>query len=148
MQSYSESLLLCRVYRLICVVGDEAEPVAPEEPLSLILRVYCVIVLWVVSELSHCSLEYGNNDDTWAWCYLDIREALAKAKELLMKIEPRERLIVGTVYCVQNLKTGKLLELVPEEDDLEIGGVKYGEYKTELFRLEPEDFLLWPRRDS
>ena len=89
-------------------------------------------------------VKYGNNDDTWTWCYLDIREALAKAKELLMKIEPGERLIVGTVYCGQNLKTGKLLELVPEEDDLEIGGVKYGEYKTELFRLEPEDFLLWP----
>ena len=61
-----------------------------------------------------------------------------------MKIEPGERLIVGAVYCGQNVKTGKILELIPEEDDLEIGGVKYGEYKTELFRLEPEDFLLWP----
>ena len=53
-----------------------------------------------------------------------------------MKIEPRERLIIGIVYCGQNLKTDMLLELVPEEDDLEIGGVKYGEYKTALFRLE------------
>ena len=33
-------------------------------------------------------VEFGNNDDTWTWCYLDVREALAKAKELLMKIEP------------------------------------------------------------
>ena len=24
-------------------------------------------------------VEFGNNDDTWTWCYLDVREALTKA---------------------------------------------------------------------
>ena len=40
-----------------------------------------------------------------------------------MKLEPDERLVVGTAYCGQNLRTGEILELVPSEDDLEIGGV-------------------------
>ena len=82
-------------------------------------------------------VEFGNNDDTWTWCYLDVREALTKAKELLMKLEPDERLVVGTAYCGQNLRTGEILELVPAEDYLEIGGVKYGDYKEELLRIEP-----------
>ena len=68
-------------------------------------------------------VEFGNNDDTWTWCYLDVREALTKAKELLMKLEPDERLVVGTAYCGQNLRVGEILELVPAEDYLEIGGV-------------------------
>ena len=51
-----------------------------------------------------------------------MREALTKAKELMM-LEPDERLVIGTVYCVQNPKTGEILELVPAEDYLEIGGV-------------------------
>ena len=38
-------------------------------------------------------VEYGNNDDTWTWCHLDVREALTKAKELLMKLEHDERLL-------------------------------------------------------
>lgn len=46
-------------------------------------------------------------------CYLDVREALTNAKELLMKQEPDERLVVGTAYCGQNLRTGEMLELVP-----------------------------------
>ena len=45
-----------------------------------------------------------------------------------MKLEPDEKLVVGTAYCGQNLSTGEILELVPSEDDLEIGGVKYGDY--------------------
>ena len=73
-----------------------------------------------------------------------IGEALAKAKDLLMKLEPDERLVVGTAYCGQNLGTGEILELVPSEDDLEIGGVKYGDYKEELLRIEPADFSSWP----
>ncbi len=81
-------------------------------------------------------VEFGNNDDTWTWCYPDVRETLTKAKELLMKLEPDERL----AYCGQNLRTGEILELVPSEDDLEIGGVKYGDYKEELLRIEPADF--------
>ena len=36
-------------------------------------------------------VEFGNNDDTWTWCYLDVREALTKAEDLLMKLEPDER---------------------------------------------------------
>ena len=24
-------------------------------------------------------VEFGNNDNTWVWCYLDVKEALAKA---------------------------------------------------------------------
>ena len=44
-------------------------------------------------------VEFGNNDDTWTWCYLDVREALTKAKELLMKLEPDDRLVIGTAYC-------------------------------------------------
>lgn len=48
-------------------------------------------------------VEFGNNDDIWTWCYLDVREALVKAKELLMKQEPDERLVVGMAYCGQNL---------------------------------------------
>ena len=40
-----------------------------------------------------------------------------------MKLEPDERLVVGTAYCGQNLRTGEILELVPAEDYLEIGGV-------------------------
>ena len=67
--------------------------------------------------------EFGNNDDTWTWCYLDVREALAKAKDLLMKLEPDERLVIGTAYCGQNLRTGEILELVPSEDDLYIRGI-------------------------
>ena len=74
-------------------------------------------------------VEFWNNDGTWTWCYLDVREALTKAKELLMKLEPDERLVVGTAYCRQNLMTGEILELVPSEDNMEIGGVKYGDYK-------------------
>ena len=73
-----------------------------------------------------------------------MREALTKAKELLMKLEPDERLVVGTAYCGQNLRTGEILELVPAEDYLEIGGVKYGDYKEELLRIEPADFSSWP----
>ena len=89
--------------------------------------------------------EFGNNDDTWTWCYLDVREALPKAKdELLMKLESDERLVVGTAYFDQNLRTGKILELVPAEEYLEIGGVKYGDYKEELLRIEPADFSSWP----
>ena len=34
-----------------------------------------------------------------------------KSKELLMKLEPNERLVVGTAYCGQNLRTGEILEL-------------------------------------
>ena len=45
-----------------------------------------------------------------------MREALTKVKELLMKLEPDEKLFVGTAYCGQNLRTGELLELVPSED--------------------------------
>lgn len=67
-----------------------------------------------------------------------------KAKELLMKLEPDERLVVGTAYCGQNLGTGEILELVPAEDDLEIGGVKYGDYKEDLLRIEPTGFSIWP----
>lgn len=60
-----------------------------------------------------------------------------------MKIEPGERLVAGTAYGGQNLKAGELFELVLSEDALEIGDVKYEDYKEEFFRLEPEDFL-WP----
>ena len=52
--------------------------------------------------------------------------------------------LICIAYCSQNLKTGELLELVPSEDDLEIGGVKYGDYKEELLRIEPADFSSWP----
>ena len=52
-----------------------------------------------------------------------MREALTKAKELLMKLEPDERLVIGTAYCGQNLRTGEILELVPSEDDLDIRGI-------------------------
>ena len=54
-------------------------------------------------------VELGNNDDFWAWCYFDVRNALTKAKELLMKLEPDERLVVGTACCGQNLRTGEIL---------------------------------------
>ena len=40
-----------------------------------------------------------------------------------MKLEPDERLVVGTAYCGQNLKTGENRKLFPSGDDLEIGGV-------------------------
>ncbi len=43
-------------------------------------------------------VEYGNNDDTWKWRYPNVREALTKAKELLMKLEPDERLVVEADY--------------------------------------------------
>ncbi len=62
-------------------------------------------------------VEFRNNDDTWTWCYLGVREALMKVKELLMKLEPDERLVVGTAYCGQNLRTGELLELFSAEDE-------------------------------
>ena len=39
-------------------------------------------------------VEFENNDDTWTWCDLDVREALTKDKELLMKLEPDERLVI------------------------------------------------------
>ena len=44
------------------------------------------------------------------------------SKELLMKLEPDERLVVGTAHCGQNQRTGEILGLVSEEDYLEIGG--------------------------
>lgn len=34
-------------------------------------------------------------------------------------------------------------ELVPTKDDIEIGGIKYGDCKEELFRIEPVDFSSW-----
>ena len=76
--------------------------------------------------------------------YSNVRKVLTKAKELLMKPEPDERLVFGTAYCGQNLRTGEILELVPAEDYLEIGGVKYGDCKEELLRIEPADFSSWP----
>ena len=36
-------------------------------------------------------------------------EALTKAREILMKLEPDERLVIGTAYCGQNLRTGEIL---------------------------------------
>ena len=68
-------------------------------------------------------VESVNNDYTWTWYYLDVREALTKAKELLMKLEPDENLVAGTAYCGQNLRTGEMLELVTSEDDLDIRGI-------------------------
>lgn len=68
-------------------------------------------------------VEFGNNDDTWTWCYPDVRNALTKAKELLMKQEPDERLVVGTAYCGQNLRIEEILKLVPSEDYLDIRGI-------------------------
>lgn len=35
-------------------------------------------------------VEYGNNDESLVWFYLDVREALIKAKEMLMKLESGE----------------------------------------------------------
>ncbi len=32
-------------------------------------------------------VEFGNNFDTWTWIYLDVYEALMKAKELLMRLD-------------------------------------------------------------
>ena len=52
-----------------------------------------------------------------------MREALTKAKELLIKLEPDERLVVGTAYCGQNLRTGEILELVASEEELDIRGI-------------------------
>ena len=40
-----------------------------------------------------------------------------------MKQEPDERIVVGTTYCGQNLRTGEILELVPSEDNLDIRGI-------------------------
>ena len=42
---------------------------------------------------------------------------MTKAKELLMKLEPDERLVGGMAYCGQNLRTGEILEIVPAEDE-------------------------------
>ena len=39
-------------------------------------------------------VELENKDAPWTLCYLDVREALTKAKELLMELEPDERLVV------------------------------------------------------
>ena len=61
-----------------------------------------------------------------------------------MQPEPDERLVVGTACRSQFRKSGKLFELVPTEDDLEIGGVRYGDYKENLLRIEPADFSSWP----
>ena len=52
-----------------------------------------------------------------------MREALTNAKELLMKQEPDERLVVGTAYCGQNLRIEEILKLVPSEDYLDIRGI-------------------------
>ena len=76
--------------------------------------------------------------------YSNVHKALTKAKELLLKPELGERLVVGTAYCGRNLRTGEILELVPSEDGLEIGVVKYEVYKEELLRIEPADFSSWP----
>ena len=52
-----------------------------------------------------------------------MRGALTKAKELLMKLKPYERLVVGTAYCGQNMRTGEILELVASEVELNIRGI-------------------------
>ena len=72
------------------------------------------------------------------WYYLNVREALTKAQELLMKLEPEERLVVGTVYCGQNLRIGEILELVSSEDDLEIGGVVMLRLWSDSFSIKQE----------
>ena len=46
-------------------------------------------------------VEFGSNDDTWTWCYLDVREALAKAKELLMKLEQENILFVLVISLLK-----------------------------------------------
>ena len=74
----------------------------------------------------------------------DIREALIKTKELLMKIDPGERFVASTTCCGQNLRKGKILEIAPADDYLEIRGIKYGDYKEELLRIEPAAFCYWP----
>ena len=73
-------------------------------------------------------VEFGNNDDTWTWCYLDVREALTKAK---------------------------ILELVPAEDYLEIGGVggsasliwKSHSFTINLFSFHFEGFI-WKQNSN
>ena len=77
-----------------------------------------------------------------------MREALTKAEELLMDLSPDERLVIGTAYCGQNLGTGEILELVPSEDDLEIGGVKYGDYQRRTPQNRTCRFQQLAGRDS
>ncbi len=60
-----------------------------------------------------------------------------------MKLEPDERFVAGTAYCGQNLRVGEIFELVSAEDYLEIGGVRYGDYKETLLRIEPAVFRSW-----
>lgn len=68
-------------------------------------------------------VDYSNIHNTWSWIFLDIREALAKVKEFLAKVEPGKRLSAGTQYCGQIASSGGLLELIPTEDEFELGGV-------------------------
>ncbi len=41
-------------------------------------------------------------------------------------------------------RIGEILELASAEGYLGIGGVKYGDYKEELLKIEPADFSSWP----
>ena len=71
-------------------------------------------------------VEFGNNDDT-----------------------------VGTAYCGQNLRVGEILELVPAEDYLEIGGVggsasliwKSHSFTINLFSFHFEGFI-WKQNSN
>lgn len=61
---------------------------------------------YILAEFKVVCVKLGNNDYTRTCCYFNVRWVLMKAKELLMKLEPDERLVVGTAYCGQNLRTG------------------------------------------
>ena len=49
-----------------------------------------------------------------------------------MKLKPYERLVVGTAYCGQNMRTGEILELVASEVELDIRGIGYPDSCTDL----------------
>lgn len=67
-------------------------------------------------------VDYGNIHNTWSWIFLDIRDALDKVKELLVKLELGERLSAEPQYCGQIASSVELLELIPTEDEFELGG--------------------------
>ena len=90
-----------------------------------------------------CCVEYSVIDNTWIWCYQNIREALKQAKNILMKMGAGEHLVVGMSYCDQT-PTGEIMPLLPDDSDLVIGDKVYSEYDPVVLDIETAQLCDWP----
>ena len=89
-------------------------------------------------------VEYGTRDNTWTWCYASISEALEKVKAVMKDFAAGDKLRIGVKPCGRNPNTGEVLELVPEDENLRIGGMRYTDYEKVLLTFRSSDMLEWP----